>query len=395
MFHYISFICSSFLQPYRYCSDVNDEIPGGCDAVQGSFSAGLVGVRRARFILNLTFKPGTGALVPLGQTEPPFLNNNTPSSDVSDKKQYDEFISIHVSKMRVDKGLACRTDKCFFRPRQLAKTTGKEGIRSCQQGRNYFICDEPLPRKIKALLHVLSADANSANSSGVRNVTSLQAIISIEPRRYLTQLDAREDYSFMPTPLRSDEEQAESKDASFQPRLPEGHPGKDLPPGAFCHETADGSQVVCGVSVVYCCTLPPASMSNFTASESLSAIITHPPPDWRDQWQQRHEAFVSAADGHGQDGDGGDGDSGGENRGAEDQGSSGNGMGSNTRGGNEGGGGVLEGGSIAGIGECREGVETFCCSLIDLRVSLMAIGGPQQCKTVLQIQGLCACFSRF
>ena len=28
-----------------------------------------------------------------------------------------------------------------------------------------------------------------------------------------------------------------------QPGLPEDHPGQDLPPGAFCHETTDGSQV--------------------------------------------------------------------------------------------------------------------------------------------------------
>ncbi|KAF5837722.1 hypothetical protein DUNSADRAFT_3977 [Dunaliella salina] len=137
------------LHPCRYCSDVNNEIPGGCDAVQGSFSAGLVGVLRARFILNLTFKPGTGALVPLGQADPPFLNSNT-------------------------------------RPPEAA-----------------------------------SSDASSTNGSGVHNVTSLQAIISIEPRRYLTQLDAREDYSFMATPLRSDEEQAESK---ILLRVPEPNP---------------------------------------------------------------------------------------------------------------------------------------------------------------------------
>jgi len=42
--------CLLVLLSCRYCSDVNEEIPGGCDAVQGSFSAGLIGVRRARCV---------------------------------------------------------------------------------------------------------------------------------------------------------------------------------------------------------------------------------------------------------------------------------------------------------------------------------------------------------
>lgn len=72
-----------------------------------------------------------------------------------------------------------------------------------------------------------------------------------------------------------------------------------------------GPQVVCGVSVSYCCSIAPSSQAGL--SQSLTASITQPPRDWRERWQQRHDVAVEAraAAGSGEGGAGGAGGSGG------------------------------------------------------------------------------------
>lgn len=122
------------------------------------------------------------------------------------------------------------------------------------------------------------------------------------------------------------------------------HTGERTPTGAghTPPRCLPRAQVVCGISVAYCCTIPSQS-----TSQALSAALVRPPPNWRDQWQRRHSAAVESSSSGG-----GKGGSRGEEGGGPGSGEGSEGEGEGRGGSAAGGPGTrLSGGEIAGIGE--------------------------------------------
>ncbi|KAL6753742.1 hypothetical protein V8C86DRAFT_443776 [Haematococcus lacustris] len=209
------------------CADVSKELTLGCDALVATFKPGLPGVTGASYVMELTFKAGSGLLLPAGT---PPDNSSLVAALLA---------TVNVPTLRVLQAIVSIETQRY--------------MSSLDVNLDYSYLDTPRRN---------APDVEVQQNSKVVPRSPLP-----NPRlpAYVAGLLA------WGSPPRA---------GASQPLPPPGTVAM-LPPGMTCKPSSTGTSQVCSINVTYCCQSDPPTVPG-------TPFVSSVPADWQERWRDNY-----------------------------------------------------------------------------------------------------------
>ncbi|KAG2485541.1 hypothetical protein HYH03_015711 [Edaphochlamys debaryana] len=170
-----------------YCSDMSTQLRGGCSSLRYAFSPGLPGVRGARYVLDLSFAPGSGALMPFTSTNSTASASGPANASASFLKN-----AASAAAAAANATSAATSSSSTHAPTSHVPSANSPSLDAAAPNASAAATAAPAP--------AAPTGATTDADGQAPILRSVEMIISIEPVAF-ERLDARQDYSYLATPL--------------------------------------------------------------------------------------------------------------------------------------------------------------------------------------------------